>query len=125
MIKSFNEVLLVDDDQANTFLCESLLKSSKTAKKVIVAIDGQEAIDFIEKGLRPDLILLDIRMPVMDGFQFLEEFEKLNLPTPIIMLTSSAREEDRRKALAYPNVFDYLEKPLRKVHLASIAEHFL
>jgi len=124
-MKSFNEVLLVDDDQANTFLCKSLLTSTKRAKKVIVAIDGQEAIDFIERGLRPDLILLDIRMPVMDGFQFLEEFRGLNLPTPIIMLTSSAREKDRRKALAYSNVHDYLEKPLRKAQLASIAEKFL
>lgn len=123
-MKSFDEVLLVDDDQANIFLCERLLKGTNKAKHVVAAIDGQEALDFMEKGLRPDLILLDIRMPVMDGFQFLEEFEKMNLPIPVIMLTSSVREEDRKKALSFKNVHEYLEKPLRKATLIALAEEF-
>ena len=75
----------------------------------------------------PDVILLDINMPVMDGFEFLEEFEKntdCNKHTKVFMLTSSTQDEDRINSLKYSCVNGYFDKPLTIEHINEIISSF-
>lgn len=81
-------VLLVDDDDTTNYLNERLMREMQIAKSYKVLKNGQEAIEYMSKAYgaapdpafqRPDLILLDIKMPVMDGFSFLDEYQKRNL----------------------------------------------
>ena len=118
-------ILLVDDDFASNYLTEMIIKDMNFAGPVYSAQDGKAALDVMKKYCLPsneelqqtcpDLILLDINMPVMDGFEFLDEYEKLQInketPTVIILLTTSTNIRDVEKAKKY-NVKAYLEKPL-------------
>jgi CheY-like chemotaxis protein len=118
-MQKYNCVLLVDDDHVSSFLIKEILKTSKVAQQIYSTENGEQALRFIEthenKSSCPDLIFLDINMPVMDGFQFLEEFQKLServrKTIKIIVLTSSSNSQDRRKANEYP-IYGYLTKPL-------------
>lgn len=113
MIKS---ILIIDDSIADHFLYKEVIHTHDADIEVFQAYDGHEGIEMLEEqGIKPDLILLDINMPGMNGFEFLETFEtKDNLPqSVIIMLTSSGLQEDREKASGYDSVKDYILKPLR------------
>ena len=82
-------------------------------ENIDTAENGLLAVHYLEKSC-PNLIILDLNMPVMDGFEFLDYKDKHNLcpNLPIIVLTSSGRPSDREKAIAHENVVDYLEKPM-------------
>jgi CheY-like chemotaxis protein len=118
-------ILLVDDDKVFNFLHRSTIIESKIACNVAEATDGQAALNYIENSSEcPDVILLDINMPGLDGFQFLKKFEergKCCAYTSIFMLTSSVRPEDKAKALANKFVKGYFDKPLAIEHLHEIA----
>ncbi|WP_162055815.1 response regulator [Pontibacter pamirensis] len=113
------KILLVDDDPTVAFLTQRLLKQAAAEADVQLAKNGREALDILrEVYLRKQchvLILLDINMPVMDGFEFLEEFqESANLSTAaisIVLLSSSAHHLDMAKARNYPTI-GYIQKPL-------------
>ncbi|SFW31071.1 response regulator [Cellulophaga fucicola] len=105
-------ILLVEDDEVTNFI--TISKLSNLGFTNIKAVEnGQEAIDYL-KQYQPDLIILDINMPIMDGFEFMEYKEDNNYCTgiPIIIVTSSGRPLDKEKALGFVDVIDYLEKPL-------------
>jgi CheY-like chemotaxis protein len=111
---SARKFLLVDDDPGVTFLNRYLLENSGTECLIDVAENGQEALAHIEKNGCPDIIVLDVNMPVMDGFDFLQEFKKKGVcaGTQVFVLTSSLRDTDRETALSFECVKAYLEKPL-------------
>lgn len=115
-------ILLVDDDNIFNFLNTKLLRQSGIADEIHTAINGKEALDLLNNYYTgtfalPDVILLDLNMPVMDGFSFLEAFKKLSLPkkekVKIIIVTSSENPKDRAKAKEM-GVALYLTKPLSK-----------
>src|SRR6266542_2246493 len=110
----FNKVLLVDDDEATNFLAALAIQNLNIANQIEVAEDGLIAYEWIKHNNCPDIIFLDIRMPRMDGFDFLENLSEMNTckNVKIVMLTSSSRSEDRTKALSYKCVVAYFEKPL-------------
>jgi CheY-like chemotaxis protein len=91
-------VLLVDDDTTCTFLCQKVLDSIEVTKQVYTARNGMEALEVLDKCLSgevcmPDLILLDLSMPIMDGFQFIHAFKNLhfyNKDRILIVITSSS-----------------------------------
>ena len=117
-------ILLVDDDAGVNFLNKFLLTDSRVAASISVAVNGLQAIKMItESDQCPDVIFLDINMPMMDGFEFLDAFKK-NLScyehTRVYMLTSSLRDSDRAKAATYSCVIDYLEKPLTEEVIKKI-----
>jgi len=109
-------VLLVDDDDGVTFLNRFLLESSGHDLVIQTAINGSEALKIIEQaGACPDIILLDVNMPVMDGFEFLQALSERQVyfkTANVYMLTSSLRETDRQAAAKFSCVKRYLEKPL-------------
>lgn len=122
----FNKVLLVDDDEATNFLAELAFRNLNIANEIEVASDGLIACERIKQNSCPDIIFLDIRMPRMDGFDFLDNFSGMNVckHVKIIMLTSSSRVEDKRRALTYKEVVDYIEKPLTEEMIQKIADTY-
>ena len=110
----FKKILVVDDDEASACLSTTVLSDMHAAKDIEVAQDGYIASQLIDESNCPDIIFLDIHMPKMDGFGFLEHLRKigLSMKTKIIMLSSSCSKEDRDKALSYKNVLAFVQKPL-------------
>lgn len=113
-------ILLVEDDPVSNFLVTLKLK-----KRGFTNIASQEngllALSHVKKN-NIDLIFLDINMPVMDGFEFLEEFTRENIgpDTKVVMLTSSTRSCDQEAAAKYDNVVDFLEKPLTEANIENV-----
>jgi CheY-like chemotaxis protein len=122
----FNKVLLVDDDEATNFLAELAFRNLNIASEIEVASDGLIACEWIKQNNCPDIIFLDIRMPRMDGFDFLDNFSEMNVckHVKIVMLTSSSRAEDKKRALTYNAVVDYIEKPLTEELIQKIADTY-
>jgi len=128
-MRKLKKVFLVDDDETSNFLNSLLLKSMEITDKVEIAKNGEEALTkFIAlKELNekewPELVLLDINMPVMDGFEFLEEFYKLYADdqeyTKIVMLTSSNSPKDIAKAQKF-NIAGFINKPLTEEKLQNV-----
>ncbi|MCC8358387.1 response regulator [Salinimicrobium sediminilitoris] len=121
MLKSGNagrlEVLVVDDDKVVTLLHKNSLKSSRIEHLPVLCYNGKEALDYLQKNDRPDkhfLILLDLNMPVLDGWKFLNKLKK-NPPQAqvyVIVVTSSINQQDYLKAQTYDQVIHFCRKPL-------------
>jgi CheY-like chemotaxis protein len=122
-----NKILLVDDDAAANYLSKELLESLNAAKEIEIAENVLRALKMISQEDCPDIIFLDIKMPGLDGFDFLDKLKKLTLSknVKIVMLTSSLRPEDKLRAFSYKAVVDYLEKPLTPEKVQMIATTFL
>lgn len=118
-MEKIERLLLVDDDYVSNMLTEGVLREMELFTDFQVAANGQEALDYLEITARtdpaafPQLILLDLNMPVMDGFEFLEQITGLRLPyvPEIIVLTSSNDPTDLASAAAFP-IAGYLNKPI-------------
>jgi CheY-like chemotaxis protein len=126
-MQHFNKVLLVDDDAATNFLAELAFQNLNIANEITIASDGYIASEWLKQNNCPDVIFLDIRMPRMDGFDFLEMLTEMNAckQVKVVMLTSSTRPEDKAKAFSYNVVVDYIEKPLTEQVIQKIAStHF-
>ena len=113
-IDSPGYILLVEDNQINCKVMAALL--TKMGLRVVMVHDGQQAVDHIARGEKPDFVLMDIHMPVMDGYAATQEIRRLesenNAPrVPIIALTADAFEEDRQHCLA-AGMDDFLSKPV-------------
>lgn len=113
-MNQFKHILLVEDDEAMNFLSVTILEEISMGSLIGVTTDGEMALDYISKKGLPDIIFLDIRMPIMDGFEFLEEFTKRydTGRIKVVIMTSSTRMADRQRAFEYHCVIDYMEKPL-------------
>lgn len=129
-MKKFNCVLLVDDDDVSNFISEKVIAKIKLADHTHTSKNGREALSFVSDHCLhivndkcPDLILLDIKMPVMDGFQFMEEVQSLKIQEhknfQVIMLTSSNSPRDIEKALSI-GVDGYINKPLSAEKLENV-----
>jgi len=128
-MKKLNKVLIVDDDNASVFLTQMVLEEMRITNEIYTVANGKEALAFVEKhraivhqnadnsnfNEQPNLIFLDINMPVMDGFEFLDHFEKLHAAQVtdfhVVLLTTSINERDVDKARRY-KIVSYMEKPI-------------
>lgn len=107
------DLLLVEDDEVDIMSIEKSIKNASFIDKMHIAKNGLEGLEALKKITSPVIVLLDLKMPVMNGFEFLEELrknEKLK-NTPVIVLTSSELDIDIEKAYSY-NVAGYITKPL-------------
>lgn len=135
-MRQLNTILLIDDDETTNYLNHRLLSRMNTAEDIRVVTNGEEALEYLEKAFagvegypRPDLIFVDIKMSVMDGFEFLEEYQKFNETdknqTIMMMLTSSASFYDLEKLKQFPEVLKHYSKPLAEADVREIIEeHF-
>jgi len=116
-------VLIIDDDDVNNFLCKKVMELSNFSKDVRACKSAQEGLDYLietkEKNSEkyPDILFLDINMPINTGWDFLDMFDtaldnKSVKPLKIFMLSSSVYEGDINKAEAHPLVTQYVTKPL-------------
>ncbi|OWW25243.1 response regulator [Zobellia sp. OII3] len=107
------QILIIEDDDVTNFITETKLNEIGLYHIAIVT-NGQMGIDYLKGNDCPDLILLDINMPILDGWEFLAAKKRLGLcpNIPIIITTSSGRPEDRFKATTFKDIYEYLEKPV-------------
>ncbi len=109
------QILLVDDESIFHFLNSKILSISNVACEVKSAYDGKEAMGLLSSGYHPDYIFLDLDMPHMNGYQFIEAFAKSPVSNKaavrIVVLTSSETDEERKRVKAL-GVSDYIAKPL-------------
>ncbi|MDX1444855.1 response regulator [Lishizhenia sp.] len=133
MKKKVNCILLIDDDEPTNYLHQILLEDMDIADEIIAMQNAEEALEFLkseEEGEhpRPDIIFLDINMPVMNGWEFLEEYNKLPQSQKgkhvMIMLTTSVNPDDRQKATEDGSVQDFINKPLEEEVVKSIINDF-
>ena len=131
-MRKLNSIMLVDDDSITNFLNELLIKEMEITNELIVSSDGQKALEeldnhYFQKGNSPDLILLDVNMPVLNGFEFLKQFNELEFENKrssvIVMLTTSLNPVDKKKAEEL-NVKDYMSKPLTKKGLSDLINKY-
>lgn len=116
-------ICLIDDDRIYQFTAKKILESVGFTKEIIAFFNGEEAINYFKENYKeesklPTIIFLDINMPVMDGWQFLEEFQKispeLSKPINIYMVSSSVDDYDIQKSKEYTLVADYVIKPINR-----------
>ena len=129
MKKRLNCIMLIDDDADDNYYHQIILRKMDIAHRIVVAESGLEALDYLAKEDAPDIMFLDINMPGMDGWDFLEEYKKLNArqktPVIIIMLTTSISPADKEKAEKLPEITTFQSKPMTPEMLNDILErHF-
>lgn len=125
-MRQFNSVLLIDDDPVSNFMVLNFFKKTNFTRTVNCFRNGREGLDFIKnnQGALPELILLDVNMPVMDGYEFLDEFEKLSYNkerVKIILFTTDEREENKTRKYGLEQV---IIKPLTLEKFVKAIEAF-
>jgi CheY-like chemotaxis protein len=123
--------MIIDDDPVHHSITKVILKKNGLTQPVQSYFEADKAIDHLITSskdylLLPDIILLDINMPIMDGWQFMENFERfkgeLNSLPAIYIFTSSITDTDRNKAKSYELVVGYIEKPVDTVVLKALLD---
>ena len=112
----FKTCLLIDDNYIDNFVTRKILEGGNFAETITVVRSATEAINSLREGIvKPDVIFLDVRMPLMSGFEFLEEFDKINIDKShirIFMLSSSLDPLDMRKSTDNKYITQFIHKPL-------------
>ena len=133
-----NKILCVDDDQITLMLCKKVIERATFANEIITLQNGEEAFNYF-KDLSvaianktdveyPKLVFLDLNMPVMDGWEFLDsylanKFQNV-FSTNFIVLSSTIDPLDYMKSKTYPFVIDFIAKPITKEMLETLKERF-
>ena len=124
-------VMLVDDNETDNFISKRIIEITKFAKEVEVKSSGKGALDYLRENQEnsdrlPNLIFLDINMPIVDGFIFLYEFEKFNDNVKdkckVIILSSSDNKRDIDKIVNNNYVIKFITKPLTEGSLEELKE---
>jgi len=131
MKKKLNCILLVDDDAEDNYFHQIVINEMNITERIEVALNGVEALNFLKKEnqTNPDIIFLDINMPKMNGWEFLEAYKELKADQKakvlVVMLTTSINPSDKERAEQFPGIVGFNSKPLTEEMISEILErHF-
>lgn len=127
-MKKLNCILLIDDDEATNFLHQLTIEEINCCDHLVVIDSALDALEYLKSPdtIKPDLIFLDINMPKMNGWQFLEECEKIqisNIPS-VVILTTSLNPYDKEKATEIKQVSSFNNKPLTEDMIIDAIENY-
>lgn len=128
---SVQKVLLIDDDEIVNSINRVIINHARFADDIRTITEASDALSFIREEENPenlpDIIFLDLNMPDMDGWDFVEAFDELNLEKTIkiVMLTSSISQADQKKADSYETICAFLSKPLSPELLQNLEQEKL
>ncbi len=127
-------VLLIDDDEINNMICTKIISKNDFATNVVACSSARQGLKYLQDALTdgakplPTVIFLDINMPVMNGWDFLDQYKQMpgldDKGIVLIMLSSSSSANDLSRAQGYPQVSDYITKPLTAAHLQHVRDRF-
>lgn len=129
-----NKILCVDDDPITLMLCKKVIERTSFAQEIVTAQNGEEAFQYFKKIIGeikngvaieyPKLVLLDLNMPVMNGWEFLDAYSKNKyqdlLTSKFIVLSSTIDPDDVNKSKGYKMVIDFMSKPITTEMLESL-----
>jgi len=133
MKPKLKNILLVDDDEATNYIHKRVIKEADCTENIIIRDSGTDALQYLTSKIdgkypQPDLIFLDINMPAMDGWEFLEQYKNLEdeqqAKTIIVMLTTSLNPDDKDKANTIPLISGFMAKPLTPEKLEHLHEEY-
>lgn len=130
----YKHVMIIDDNELDNFINSKIIESSMFSKKIYVNTNGKSGLEFLEnliktlgddfESIYPEVIFIDLNMPILDGFQLLEAINKINNKTlnksKLVVLTSSAHPDDNKKTKSINESVIYLNKPLTADMLKNI-----
>lgn len=125
-------LLLIDDDEIFTFMTKRIIEKTNLAEQIKIFVNGKDAIDFLktivnQDGILPEIIFLDLSMPVLDGWGFLEEYiqlkPKFGKKIILYIISSSVSPNDHERAKTYSDVSDFIIKPLTKDKFIDIIKN--
>jgi len=131
MINAFKKIMIVDDDSVDRWILRRTLEKMKITETIIESQTGAEALAVItnysaHKEELPELIFLDLHMPVLNGFEFLDALEQLSREYKnrcrIAVVSSIESESDKNKSLGYESVIGYFEKPVKEETILRMRE---
>jgi CheY-like chemotaxis protein len=125
MQNNLKKVMLIDDNLIDLKINSKLINLTNLFEEIIICQSGEEALDYLNANVQdpeklPNFILLDIQMPEMDGFEFLDRYKDFKEKCPVAMLSSTLDFGDIQRAGANPYVVKLLKKPLSPSELASL-----
>ncbi len=121
MSKKVQRAFIIDDDEVYIYAIKRLIKIQNLCDEVLVFTDGKQAVDYLEEHQNdgtqmPEVIMIDVNMPVLDGWGFIEAFQKMDLEstrnTKLFMISSSIDPRDVKKAKEIPLIIKYIFKPI-------------
>ncbi|MFZ5554458.1 MAG: response regulator [Bacteroidota bacterium] len=131
-MKKVDNLFIVDDDEAYRFLAKEIIGETDLVNQIKVFYNGKEAIDFLKTAHYnpdnlPEVILLDLNMPIMDGWEFLSEYTalkpRIGKKITIYIVSSSIDPRDIERAKSISDVTDFIIKPISKEHFVEVVKN--
>jgi CheY-like chemotaxis protein len=130
MENNMKRIVLIDDDATTNYLNKMIIERSELVDEVVTFDSAQDALNYFHQNIsaiHDSLVFLDINMPIMNGWQFLDQYEEMNgnEANKIVILTSSINPADKQMAETKSEIIDYKPKPLSVEMLTELVASYL
>ena len=127
-MKKLKRFLLIDDSKATNFFNKTIIEKVGCVEEVVVAENGKDALDILKNEIVPEIIFLDINMPVMDGWDFLTEYQRLNDDYKgsiiVLMLGTKLKDAEQKLSESITEIKEYSEKMLKKDIVCNLVNKY-